>query len=71
MKVQDDQDKRPLSFFQMVGSVLSSFLGVQSSEKRERDFKRGKAKQFILVGILMTAVWYGTIYLVVHAVLNK
>ena len=58
-----------LSFFQMVGSVLASFFGVQSSKNRERDFKRGNPKHFIVVGILMTAVWYGAIYLVVNAII--
>jgi hypothetical protein len=60
-----------LSFFQMVHSVAASFFGVQSAEKRERDFTHGKAKHFILVGILMTAIWYGSIALLVHFVLNK
>ncbi|WP_101758629.1 DUF2970 domain-containing protein [Oceanicoccus sp. KOV_DT_Chl] len=68
MTKQEDKQE-PLSFLQMVGSILASFFGVQSSENRERDFKRGKAKQFIAVGILMTIVWYGVIYLIVNVVL--
>ena len=66
-----DLSEKPLGFFQMVGSVLAAFFGVQSSKNKERDFKRGKASQFIAVGILMTAVWYGAIYLLVNMVLNK
>lgn len=54
----------------MLYSVLASFFGVQSSKNRERDFKKGKAKHFIMVGIFMTFVWYGTIYLIVHVLLN-
>ncbi|ARN73972.1 DUF2970 domain-containing protein [Oceanicoccus sagamiensis] len=64
-------EEKPLSFFQMVGSVLASFFGVQSKKNKERDFKRGKASQFIAVGILMTAVWYGAIYFLVNVVLAK
>jgi hypothetical protein len=60
-----------LSFRQMVGSVLASFFGVQSSKNRNRDFGQGKAKDFILVGILMTSVWYGAIYLVVTVLLSN
>lgn len=60
-----------LTFFQMVHSVGASFFGVQSAEKRERDFTHGKAKHFIAVAILMTAVWYGSIALLVHFVLGK
>jgi hypothetical protein len=67
--MQDEQ--KNLSFFQMVGSVLASFFGVQSSKNRERDFKRGKAKHFIMVGVFMTVVWYGAIYCVVQLLLSK
>jgi hypothetical protein len=65
-----DAEQGSLSFFQMVHSVGASFFGVQSDENRERDFKRGKASQFIAVAILMTIVWYGSIALLVHVVLG-
>lgn len=68
---ESGQNARSPSFFQMVGSILASFFGVQSHENRERDFTHGKAKYFILVGILMTIVWYGSIRLVVYLVLDK
>ena len=61
---------KPLNFFQMVHSVAASFFGVQSQENRERDFKRGNAKHFIAVAILMTVIWYGAIALLVHIVLG-
>jgi hypothetical protein len=53
----------------MVHSVGASFFGVQSAENRERDFKRGNAKHFIAVAILMTIIWYGAIATLVHFVL--
>lgn len=59
-----------LTFLQMVGSILASFFGVQSQKNRDRDFAHGKARTFIMVGILMTIVWYGSISLVVHFVLK-
>ena len=59
-----------LTFFQMVGSICASFFGVQSSKNRERDFELGKPLAFFLVGVLMTAVWYGAIALVVHFVVR-
>jgi hypothetical protein len=65
----NDAADKPLNFFQMVHSVAASFFGVQSSENRERDFKRGNAKHFIAVAILMTVIWYGAIALLVHFVL--
>jgi DUF2970 family protein len=62
--------ERSLSFLQIVGSILASFFGVQSSKNRSRDFAAGNARKFIIVGILMTVVWYSTIYLVVRFVLG-
>jgi Protein of unknown function (DUF2970) len=64
-------DDKPLGFFQMMGSVLASFFGVQSSKNRERDFKRGKASQFIAVGVLSTALLFTVLYIVVSVVLAK
>jgi hypothetical protein len=65
------EDQKPPTFLQMVGSIMASFYGVQNSKNRTRDFTRGKASHFIAVGILMTAVWYGTIALIVHFVVPK
>ena len=68
---QQHQNESSPSFLQMVGSILASFFGVQSSENRKRDFTKGKAKYFIAVGILMTVVWYSVIYVIVNVVLAK
>ena len=65
------EEQQSLSFFQMIGSVLSSFFGIQSSAKSKRDFKHGKASQFIAIGILITLVWYGVISLIVNVVLSN
>lgn len=63
-----DEQRKSLTLLQMVGSILASFFGVQSSKRRERDFELGKPLAFFMVGVLMTAVWYGAIALVVHFV---
>jgi hypothetical protein len=52
-----DKDQPPLSFKQMVHSVLAAALGVQSGKNRERDFTRGKPSHFILLGIAFTLVF--------------
>ncbi len=49
---------------------MSSFLGVQKNANRERDFKRGRARDFIIVGVVLTllfilSVW-GVVQLVMH-----
>lgn len=67
----ESETQQSLTFLQMVNSILASFFGVQSAKNRERDFVHGKARAFILVGILMTMAWYGTIALIVHFVLRN
>lgn len=47
-------NERPLGFFQILTSVLASFFGVQNDRTRERDFTRGRARDFIFIGILLT-----------------
>ncbi|MDJ0739064.1 MAG: DUF2970 domain-containing protein [Gammaproteobacteria bacterium] len=63
-----ERDKR-LSFFQVLGSVVSSFAGVQKNATRERDFTHGRARDFIAVGVLLTVVFillvWGVVQLVV------
>jgi hypothetical protein len=48
---EGDTTSKPLSFFEMLQSTLWAALGVQKSENRKRDFARGKAHHFVLMGI--------------------
>ena len=72
-KPDDNQpeDEEGLSTLQVVGSVFSAALGVQSSQNRERDFKKGRFGVFIAAGIIFTALFVGTVYLVVSLVLSN
>lgn len=45
-----------LGFWQVLSSTLAAAIGVQSSKNRERDFNRGKASQFIFMGVGFTVV---------------
>ncbi len=58
-----------LNIWRVVGSVLASFYGVQSSRNRKRDFESGKATHFIAAGIIMTAVCCLILYSVVSMVM--
>jgi amino acid permease len=64
------QQNEKLSVFQVLGSVLSSFLGVQKNATRERDFKHGRARDFIIVGILLTIVFILALWGVVELVIS-
>lgn len=70
--MSDDRDHKPLTFRQMLHSVLAGALGVQSSKNRARDFTHGKPSHFILLGLAFTAVFVlvilGVVQLVLHLV---
>lgn len=59
------------STLQVIGSVLAAFFGVQSKKNKERDFKHGSHKQFIIMGILMTFTFIAAVILVVQLVLKS
>jgi hypothetical protein len=67
-----DGKNENLAFFQVLGSVVASFFGVRSNAARERDFKHGRARDFILVGVLLTTLFilglWGLVQLVMRLV---
>ena len=59
-----------LSFWQLLKSTSSAFIGVQSNANRERDFKHGKISHFIWMGLLFGVVFVVTLVGVVQLVLH-
>ena len=66
----ENKEHEKLSIFQVFGSVMSSFLGIQKNATRERDFKRGRARDFIVVGIVLTALFVLSVWGVVQLVMS-
>lgn len=66
----DEEQNKPLTLWEMLQSVLSAALGVQSGKNRARDFSRGKPSHFIILGVLFTAVFVLVIFTVVKLVLH-
>jgi hypothetical protein len=66
----DDENNKPLTFWEMLQSVLSAALGVQSGKNRSRDFSRGKPSHFIIMGVLFTFVFVLLIFAAVKLVLH-
>ena len=58
-------DNEKLSTWQVAKSVAAAFFGVQSAGSRERDFKKGRASQFVLIGAIATLVFVLTVWLAV------
>ncbi|MEK6807183.1 MAG: DUF2970 domain-containing protein [Pseudomonadota bacterium] len=52
-------------------SALAAAFGVQSSKNRQRDFSAHSPWKFIVMGLVMTAIFIATILLVVKAVLPQ
>ena len=59
-----------ISFWQLLLSTMSAFIGVQSNANRERDFTHGKISHFIAIGLLLGLVFVCTIIGVVQIVMS-
>lgn len=67
---QDPQQQQPLSLREVVGSIMAALLGVQSSRNHARDFARGTAKQYIVVGLIATILFVNIVYFAVKLILH-
>jgi hypothetical protein len=73
---QSDVTKNPgtrksINPLAVIGSVFAAGLGVQSSKNRERDFKQGNFKTFVVAGIVFTLLFIGVVYGIVQLVLKN
>lgn len=67
--MNDDEKKEP-SLLDVTRSVMWAFLGVQKSKNHERDFKHGKAYQYIIIGLIGVAVFITILVAVVKFVMS-
>ncbi|MCZ4322675.1 DUF2970 domain-containing protein [Pseudomonas anguilliseptica] len=65
-----EEENKPLTLWEMLQSVLSAAIGVQSGKNRSRDFSRGKPSHFIILGALFTIVFVLVIFGIVKLVLH-
>ncbi len=63
-------EKGSVSPLNVVSSVLAAGLGIQNSKNRERDFKQGNFKVFVIAGIVFTLLFIGTVFTIVQMVLK-
>jgi hypothetical protein len=67
----NDEAKQSMGFLSVIGSVFAAGLGVQNSKNRERDFKQGNFKVFVLSGVIFTLLFIGAVYTIVQVVLKS
>lgn len=65
------QEPKSPSLWQSLTSVLAAFFGVQSRKNRERDFTRGKASHFIVIGVAVTVALVLTVIFIVKLALHN
>jgi hypothetical protein len=70
MKSEGNNERKSPSLLQVLGSVLASMFGVQSSRKREEDFTHGKPSQYIIIGLAVTVIFVLTVWGVVSLVMK-
>ncbi len=71
MSEQPTEEREKPNTADLVKSTLSAAIGVQSNANRERDFKHGNIKTFVIAGITFTLLFIGTVITVVNVVLAK
>jgi hypothetical protein len=54
-----------MSLIRSFKSVLAAFFGVQSLENRDRDFAQGNPVHFIIVGLICTVAFIGSLFSIV------
>ena len=70
MESGKQKEARGPSLLSVLGSVMASMFGVQSSRKREEDFTHGKPWQYVIIGLLVTVVFMLTVWGVVSLVMK-
>ncbi|MFC1664392.1 DUF2970 domain-containing protein [Pseudomonadota bacterium] len=53
---QSQTNKKSLTLFEVMQSILAAAFGVQSSKKRELDIRHGKPITFVIAGIIFVLV---------------
>ena len=68
---EGSDEKKPLSFLEILGSTFAAAVGVQSKANKKRDFSQGKPTQFIFAGLVFAAIFVVSVVAVVRTVLSS
>jgi len=68
---EQQPEQEYLGFIETTQSVLYAMLGVQKRKNAERDFRKGKASHFIVIGVAFGVLFVCTIASVVSLILSQ
>ena len=60
-----------LGLREVIASILAAGIGVQSNHNRERDFRHGSARQYVVAGIVATVLFVGAVYALVQIIVRS
>jgi len=67
----EENNTEKVSPFALMGSVVASAFGVQTSKNRERDFQHGKFHHFIIAGIIFAVLFVLAVAGIVKLVMSS
>lgn len=70
-KKPDEESKNHPGFLSVLQSVIAAMCGIQSDEKRKKDFEGGNFSSYIFVGIIMCIVFVFGIIALVNSILEN
>ncbi|MDO9212567.1 MAG: DUF2970 domain-containing protein [Methylococcales bacterium] len=54
---------------QLIKSVLSAAMGVQSEANRRKEFEQGSLSSYVIAGVIFTVLFVGSLILLVSLIL--
>lgn len=63
-------NKKKMTPFSFMGSIIAAWFGVQSKANRERDFEQGKFHHFVIGGIVFAVMFVLFVVGIVNVVMH-
>jgi hypothetical protein len=57
MTSDNSDNRKKISVFSLMGSIVAAWFGVQTKANRERDFEQGKFHHFVIGGIIFAVLF--------------
>lgn len=70
MAADEEENKKKVSPFAVMISVMAASFGVQTNKNRERDFEKGKFHHFVIGGIIFAVLFILLIIGIVKTVMH-